>query len=136
MRWRELHVRVMAFGVASLLASGWAMTAAAQTEGKTGELSFAAADTNGDGLLDEAELVADQAARFTSLDADGDGGLVPGELAGADAAAFERLDRNGDGKLSFQEAMAGKLQDFRRADQNGDGRLSLAEVVQYEASSR
>jgi hypothetical protein len=133
-RCSRVHVLAMAAGVASLTLVGWAMTAPAQTAGKTGELSFAAADTNGDGFVDEAELAADQAKRFASLDASGDGALEPDELEGEDPAALARLDRNRDGKLSFQEAMAGKLQDFRRADGSGDGRLSLDEVVQFEAS--
>jgi hypothetical protein len=127
---RSIQTLTMAVVVASIAAVGSARTVSAQT----GELSFAAADTSGDGFVDEAELGADQAERFASLDADRDGRLVPEELVNADLAAFGKLDTNGDGKLSFQEVMAGKLEDIRRADKDGDGRLSLDEIMQHEAS--
>ena len=64
---------------------------------KTDEMSFLAADTNGDGLVDEAELAADQAKRFKQLDANGDGFLTPDELDTHTAAIFAAIDRNGDG---------------------------------------
>ncbi|MEK0083842.1 EF-hand domain-containing protein [Benzoatithermus flavus] len=131
---RSIHVLAMIIGVASLVAFGSATTGRAQTGPKTSDLAFLAADTNGDGFVDEAELGADQAKRFHSLDANRDGFLTPDELVDADPAAFRRLDTNGDGRLSFQEVMAGKLEDFRRADTNGDGRLSLDEVMRFEAS--
>lgn len=126
------HGMLLAGG--ALAACLWLVPAAAQELGsKTGELSFLAADTNGDGLVDEAELTADQAKRFHQLDADQDGLLSTDELAAHDPAAFTALDKNADGKLSFAEVMAGKLPDFARADTGGDGRLSYDEVVQFEA---
>lgn len=129
------HRRSLAGGV--LAASLWVLPATAQEQGsRTGELSFLAADTNGDGLIDEAELTADQAKRFRQLDADRNGLLSPGELSEHDPAAFTALDTNGDGQLSFSEVMAGKLSDFARADGSGDGRLSYDEVVKFEAGSR
>ena len=42
-----------------------------QTGSGTNELSFLAADTDGDTLIDEAELGADQAKRFRELDTNG-----------------------------------------------------------------
>jgi hypothetical protein len=81
---------------------------AQQAGGETTELSFLAADASGDGMVDEAELAADQAKRFAQLDADGDGSLSPTELSEHDAASFAAIDRDGDGKLSFEEVMAAK----------------------------
>jgi hypothetical protein len=100
---RSVQVLAMALGVASIAAFGSATTGRAQTGAGTSDLAFAAADTNGDGFIDEAELGSDQAKRFHSLDADRDGFLVPDELVDADIAAFRKLDTNGDGRLSFTE---------------------------------
>jgi hypothetical protein len=108
---------------------------AQQTGGETTELSFLAADANGDGAVDEAELASDQAKRFAQLDADADGSLSPADLAEHDAASFAAIDRDGDGKLSFEEVMAAKMADFTGADADGDGRLSYDEVTRFEARS-
>ena len=109
--------------------------AVAQTAGqgsKTDELAFMAADTNGDGLVDEAELAADQAARFKQLAANGDGALTPDELEAHATAVFVEVDANGDGRLTFIEVMNAKMQDFTRADSNGDERVSWDELVVFE----
>jgi Ca2+-binding EF-hand superfamily protein len=130
---RSMRLVAMALGAASL-GGLLSATVQAQSGARTSELAFAAADTDGSGGIDEAEMTADQAKRFRSLDADKDGSLTMGELVDADPAAFRAVDANGDGRLSFSEVMAGKLEDFGRADRNGDGRLSLDEVVQFEAT--
>lgn len=106
---------------------------AQQPSSKTSDLSFMAADTNGDGLVDEAELTADQAKRFHKLDTSGDGFLTPDELAVHDETRFAQIDKNHDGRLSFTEVMQAKLIDFGAADTNGDGRLSYDEIVVFEA---
>ena len=123
----------MLLGLSVLLAGGG--LAAAQTAdpaAQTDELAFMAADTNGDGLVDEAELAADQAQRFKQLDANGDGVLTPDELEAHTSAAFASVDANGDGKLTFIEVMNAKMQDFTRADSNGDERVSWDELVVFE----
>ncbi len=91
--------------------------------------AFDAADTDGDGLVNEAELARDAAAGFVALDANGDGMLTPDELGEHDPAMFERVDANGDGGLSFDEVMDHKLLGLETADQDGDGALSFEEMT-------
>jgi len=91
--------------------------------------AFDAADTDGDGLVSEAELARDAAAGFSGLDADGDGMLTPDELEAHDPADFDRVDADGDGALSFNEVMTNKLRGFEAADQDGDGGLTFDEMV-------
>jgi EF hand len=105
----------------------------AQTGRGTNELSFLAADTDGDTLIDEAELGADQAKRFGALDANGDGYLEAGELETPDGVMFAAVDKDADGKLSFVEVMSAKMDDFTAADGNGDGRVSFEEVMAFES---
>jgi len=127
---RAKTILAAAFWLCTCAGVAAAQTAAPST--KTDEMSFLAADTNGDGLVDEAELAADQAKRFKQLDASGDGFLTPDELDAHTAAMFAAIDRNGDGKLSFIEVMTAKMNDFKRADVNGDGRVSYQEIVVFE----
>lgn len=54
---------------------------------------FARLDTNGDGMLDKAEIDAMLARRFARLDADGNGVLSPAERA----AAHDKSRPAGDG---------------------------------------
>ena len=92
--------------------------------------AFEAADTDGDGLVSEAELARDAAAGFSGLDEDGSMTLTPDELGPHDAAAFERVDADGDGVLTFEEVMANKTRAFGSADKDGDGGLSFEEMVE------
>jgi len=98
--------------------------------------AFDAADTDGDGLIDEAELARDAAAGFTALDEDGDGLLTPDELGEHDPALFERVDADGDGALSFDEVMDNKLRGFEAADRDGDGALSFEEMMSGAAAEQ
>ena len=135
MRARTTRSRFAWASVALVAALPGPVALAQQAGGETTELSFLAADTTGDGVVDEAELAADQAKRFAQLDAAGDGSLSPAALSEHDAASFAAIGRDGDGKLSFEEVMAAKMADFTGADANGDGRLSYDEVVRFEARS-
>lgn len=98
--------------------------------------AFDAADTNGDGLVSEAELARDAAAGFSGLDANGDDLLTPDELGPHDPADFDRVDANGDGALSFDEVMTNKLSGFEAADQDGDGYLTFDEMVSGAAAEQ
>ena len=91
--------------------------------------AFDAADTDGDGLVSEAEMARDTAAGFSGLDDNEDGLLTPDELDAHDPAAFDRVDADGDGALSFDEVMTNKLSGFGAADQDGDGALSFDEML-------
>jgi hypothetical protein len=92
-------------------------------------LAFDAADTDGDGLVSEAELARDAAAGFSGLDRDRSETLTPEELGPHDPAMFARVDANGDGVLSFSEVMIHKTQAFTGADKDRDGKLSFEEMV-------
>ena len=64
-------------------------------------VAFDAADTDGDGYVNEAELARDAAVGFGGLDTDRNETLTPPELAPHDPAWFARIDRYGDGVLTF-----------------------------------
>lgn len=95
-------------------------------------------DTDKDGKLSEAELVADRAARFAQADTNGDGKLTAEEMAalGANGHAkragkmISRLDTDGDGALTLAEMSASKRGEkmFARMDADGDGALSKPEL--------
>ena len=95
--------------------------------------SFVAADRNNDGVIDEAEFVADAAGAFAGQDHDGDYQLTRAELPTAPAGSFETRDSDRSGTLTFPELMRTKAADFQRADINGDGVLSEIEVAQFNA---
>lgn len=115
-----------------------------------GDFDFAAADTDKDGKLSEAELTAHRTARFAEADADGDGFLTRAEVAAAmQARMADRIDRmagraivamddDGDGKLSAAEIAPGKGAGrlFGRADADGDGFLSPEEMEEMHAHRR
>lgn len=92
--------------------------------------AFEVADTDGDGLVSEAEFARDAAAAFSGLDQDRSGTLTPDELGPHDPAAFARIDANGDGALTFSEVMRYKMRAFEAADQNGDDALSFEEMLE------
>lgn len=92
-------------------------------------LAFDAADSNGDGLVSEAELARDTAAGFSTLDKNRDRKLTREELGEHDPALFERVDANRDGVLGFPEVMRHKIKAFEAADTNKDGALSLEEML-------
>jgi Ca2+-binding EF-hand superfamily protein len=113
----------------------WPMgSAAAQQAGGADQavrerFAFEAADSDGDGVVSEAELARDAARGFAALDKDGSGTLTPGELAPHDSALFARVDANGDGALTFMEVMTNKTRALKAGDENGDGGLSFEEMV-------
>jgi Ca2+-binding EF-hand superfamily protein len=93
-------------------------------------VAFDAADTDGDGVVSEAELARDAAHGFAALDKDGSGTLTPQELAPHDPALFSKVDTNRDGLLTFKEVMTNKLRAFKAGDKNHDGGLSFEEMVE------
>ena len=92
------------------------------------EIAFIAADTDGNSIVDEAELARDAARGFATLDKNGDGKLTPEELGPHDPAQFKRVDTNGDGVLTFNEVMANKVRAIKEGDTDGDGGLSFDEM--------
>ncbi|HYN38006.1 MAG TPA: hypothetical protein VES39_02020 [Rhodospirillales bacterium] len=94
------------------------------------ELSFEAADTDGNNVISEGEFIRDAAAGFSGLDRNHDGKLTPQELGPHDPRKFARIDADGDGTLTFNEVMTFKMKAFKAADTGGDGGLSFQEVVE------
>ena len=112
---------------------------------KTVDGHFTGADTNHDGFISKAELVAQQqrdvdaakarinrdlTASFNRLDTNHDGKLTLQEFMGAAPPVrvgenadqmMQRLDTNHDGKMSAQEWRAPEMAKFSRVDTNHDG---------------
>ncbi|WGF88047.1 EF-hand domain-containing protein [Marinivivus vitaminiproducens] len=97
-------------------------------------IAFDAADTDGDGIITEAEMTRDAARGFATLDKDGSGTLTPDELGPHDHALFERVDANGDGILTFSEVMTNKVRALGQGDRDDDGGLSFDEMVEVVQS--
>ena len=66
-------------------------------------------DGNGDGELEEAEIVHHVVLVFIGLDLNGDGVLSPDELVDQDPAAVAAADTDGDGQLTLEEATKNRL---------------------------
>ncbi len=94
--------------------------------------AFAAADTSGDGRIDEAELAADTIAAFVAVDSNGDDHLSAGELRKAGVADIGKLDVDKNKSLTIIEVMIAKIVEFQNADTNGDGELTIFEISDFE----
>lgn len=123
-------------------------------DGPRGEMEFSALDANSDGMLTPEDLAALQAERFATADTDGDGGLSEAELiaratqeaserAAARAERFatrmlERLDENEDGILQADELGDGTSRGmdrmFARFDTDEDGAISQEEFEAAKAA--
>jgi EF hand len=81
-------------------------------------------DTNGDGLLDLAEVKAAAAAVFAEMDRDLDGALDKIELAGRWSTRWHAAaDADHDGRLTADEYLVAVEQHFNRADAHNEGSL-------------
>lgn len=107
----QIRVRFVLAALAVLLPL-WAVSA--QQTGDPVAAAFAAADVDGNGLVDVDEYVGYFIRVFRSVDADADGAVSPGDLEGVDPAAFARADRDGDGRASLEEAIAERMIIFFR----------------------
>ena len=95
--------------------------------------AFEAADTSGDGRIDEAELAADTVAAFVSVDDNGDDRVSAEELGRAGGAGISKLDADKNNSLTIIEVMKAKIVEFQNADANGDGELTIDEISKYES---
>ncbi len=96
------------------------------------DAAFEAADTSGDGRIDEAELAADTVAAFVEVDRNGDDRLSPEELRDAGVASIGALDVDKNESLTIVEVMNAKIVEFQNADANDDGELWIEEFTQFE----
>ncbi len=94
--------------------------------------AFEAADTTGDGRIDEGELAADTVAAFVAVDSNGDDRLSAEELREVGVASIGTLDVDKNESLTIVEVMNAKIVEFQNADANGDGELTIEEVSQFE----
>ena len=97
---------------------------------------IAQADTNGDGQITRAELIAYRAGQFSRLDRNGDGFIDTNDVPGMVASRFEprirqmnaQFDANHDGRVSRDEFVNGPTLGFDMADANHDGVVTQAEL--------
>jgi Ca2+-binding EF-hand superfamily protein len=101
---------------------------------------FKSMDTNGDGVVSEAEFNAYNANLFHKLDADGNGSITPEEMNSVRRSAmgsgtthlderFNTADVNHDGGLDREEAKAMPMLSayFDEVDANKDGKVTRQE---------
>jgi len=105
-------------------------------------------DTDGDGLIQEGELVSWRETVFLTMDADGDDALTREEymavqlgrgadpeargprfeaMQAAKAAEFDAMDEDGDDSVPRDDFIAYAVRQFRAADADDDGALAASE---------
>lgn len=125
-----LPVFVATFALAGLaMAAPPAEAASLQVTDQLQRAVFDAADLNGDGVIDEAELAADAVAAFVRLNTTGDNGRTIDELVGVSPEAFASVDANADGRIDLEELRLAKLAAFNAADRDQDGLLTIEELL-------
>ncbi|MCW5718854.1 MAG: EF-hand domain-containing protein [Bauldia sp.] len=95
-------------------------------------------DTDGDGVVTQAEIDAVRAGELAEYDANGDGQLNLEEYTAYWTAqmferivdAFQDLDANGDGNVTTEEWSAGIGNIVARLDQDGDAALGPTDMPQ------
>ncbi|WP_244024413.1 EF-hand domain-containing protein [Novosphingobium organovorum] len=101
------------------------------------------ADTNHDGAISRAELIAARKANWQRMDRNHDGVFTRDDLPAIVQARWDgdRLqelrrvfDANHDGKLSYKEFVEGPTLGFDMADANHDGRVTQAELEALRAA--
>lgn len=85
----------------------------------------AAADTDADGAISQAEYIAFMEATFTTYDVNKDGNLEWSEVQEIiPVAVFKAADADSNNALSKAEFDAQVMKDFAAADKDADGRLN------------
>jgi len=85
------------------------------------EKVFDRREASGDGILTEAEFMAEKGGRQLSAE-------QQQKLDAFRAKRFAAMDKNGDGQVPAAEYFAAAQQRFAAADVNGDGRVTKEEL--------
>lgn len=101
-------------------------------------------DTDGNGVVTQAEIDAVRAGELAEYDANGDGQLNLEEYTAYWTAkmferivdAFQEFDANGDGNVTTEEWNAGIGNIVARLDQDGDAALGPTDVPQHPADGQ
>lgn len=123
-----------------LAASGAAMAQDRPAEDRPNrivERFLAIYDTNGDGIVSQAEIAAEQKRMFGAVDVDGDGKLSVAEfrrrgrliMRTAGATLFDMLDVNGDQQVSLEELSGPKARWLKRYNTDGTDGLGAEELA-------
>jgi Ca2+-binding EF-hand superfamily protein len=120
---------------AAALATG-VPQAQAEGTGGHGDRMLQRLDLNRDGAISADEAGAVRTVRFLRWDTDGDGVITEAEMLAAAqeriarriAKKFARMDRNGDGRVERAEFDDRGAARFARLDTDGDGRVSREEI--------
>jgi hypothetical protein len=110
----------IAIAVATFLLTGAAFAA---------EPSFGGLDRDGNGYLDEAEIMGAAPEILKQYDVNGDGSLDRSEFlaAGGSPERFELLDADKNGRIDIDEFRTAAAERFKEVDTNGDGRIDERE---------
>jgi hypothetical protein len=136
---QNMRSKMKRFAGCALIAAALAVgvpQALAEGAGGHGERMLQRLDLNRDGAVTPDEAGAVRAVRFLRWDSDGDGVITEAEMVAAAQARvarriakkFARMDRNGDGRIErteFDDIAAAR---FARLDTDGDGRVSREEI--------
>ncbi len=129
-----------------LLASAPAALAQAGDASNSSELigRVMHADTNGDGQVTRAELLAYRAKQFSRFDRNSNGFIELSDVPSLFSGRFEPLlkqmqaqfDTNHDGRISHDEFVNGPTRGFDLADLNHDGVVTEMEVKTAQAKAK
>lgn len=132
-----MMTRLLSATLAAAIAFGGGAAAFAQdAPPQRGGGMLMRADTNKDGIVTRAELIASVEARFAKRDANKDGKIGADERRGhgmrgdrrdRGEGRANRLDTNNDGTISKAEQVAQATKLFDYIDRNGDGKVDKAE---------
>lgn len=116
--------------LAAMVAASFSTIAQADAGGRGGDrmgqiFSFQDMDANSDGKVTKDEITAFHAAKVAAMDTDKDGNLSEAELIAAQTA--RKAEREAEREARREAKMAKRLMEKR--DANKDGVLSLAEMA-------